>query len=180
MTPSKLLAPMAALAAVVILTSCGYMAIVPKKTYLFEVTNNLSDELLAPILVAPLAKDGKIFVGSYVSDEAEVQILTGDPAQLAGAIGDSATVAHGNDGPPGVLLAPGKSLTFRVLTSEPSVRVLSMVAPTKVPDNYVSTVISLGDSVSTKMDRFDIGHDEGTRTVSRVSTGVVSLSVREM
>lgn len=179
MAPSKLLAPMATLAVTVLLASCANIMMSPR-TYLFEVTNDLSDELLAPILVAPLAHDGKIFVDSYVSDEAEVQILTGDPGQLATAIGDSATVAHGNDGPPGVLLASGKSLTFRVVTSAPSVRVLAMVAPTVVPDNYVSTVVSLGDSVSTKMDRFDIGHDEGSRTVSRVSTGAVSLSVRGM
>ncbi len=197
MTPFKLLTRLAALAVTVLLASCGKMMtaaavaatvllascanlMTTPKTYLFEVTNELSDEFLAPILVAPLAQDGMIFVGSYVSDEAEVQILTGDPSQLADAIGYWATVAHGNDGPPGILLASGKSLTFRVVTDAPSVRVLAMVAPTKVPDNYVSTVVSLGDSVSTTLDRFDIGHNEGTRTVSRVSTGVVSLSVRGM
>ena len=80
--------------------------------YEVTVTNNLDEELLAPVLVAPVSEDGKIFVDRYVSKEAEHQILTGDPAMLVAVIGDEASVGHGMDGPPGVLLAPGKSITF--------------------------------------------------------------------
>lgn len=178
MIRSKLLSPLAALVAATLLTSCAGVGI--PRTYLFEITNNLPDELLAPILVAPAVHDRKIFVDSYVTDEAETQILSGDPSELVAVIGDTAVVAHGNDGPPGVLLAPGKSLTFRVITPYQSIRVLAMVAPTKVPDNYVSTVVSVVDSTSVKLDRFDIGHDERTKSVSRVAFGVVSLTIRDM
>jgi len=131
------------------------------------VTNNLKDELLAPILVAPAAADGEIFTMNYVTPEGEQQILTGDPARLAARIGPAAMVGHGTDGPPGVLLAPGKSVTFTIETDAPSVRVLAMVAPTKVPDNYVTNVVNLAgaDSAEAGLFRFDIGHDEGKNMI---------------
>lgn len=147
-------------------------------TYEVTVTNNLSDELLAPVLVAPANHDSAIFMKNYVSPEAEVQILTGDPGKLAGKIGMDATVAHGVDGPPGVLLAPGKSITFSVKTDMPSVRVISMVAPTKVPDNFVSAVVNLKTPLPVTLDRFDIGHNEGKQTVSYVSSGAATVTIK--
>jgi hypothetical protein len=54
-------------------------------------------------------------------------------------IGRKAMVGHGNDGPPGVLLALGKSIKIEVSGGKSNVvRVIAMTAPTKVPDNYVS------------------------------------------
>ena len=130
--------------------------------YTVTVTNNLDDELLAPILITSAGNDSKIFVGDYVTREAEEQILTGDPAMLAMRIGSDAMVGHGMDGPPGVLLAAGKSVTFEISSEADSVRVIAMVAPTVVPDNYVSNVVDLHAStfVTAALNRFDIGHDE--------------------
>ena len=150
-------------------------------SYEVTVTNNMEEELLAPILVAPVSEDGKIFVESYVSKEAEHQILTGDPGMLAAAIGDSAAVGHGDDGPPGVLLAPGKSVTFSISSETEQVRVLAMVAPTMYKDHYVTVVVSLGgDSMSIALDRFDIGHDEGRMAIEPMAEAVATVQISAM
>ncbi len=146
-------------------------------TYSVTVTNNLDQELLAPILIADAKYDTEIFDMGYVTPEAEHQILTGDPGKLAARIGPDAMVGHGEDGPPGVLLAPGKSVTFDITTEAHSVRVISMVAPTMVPDNYVTALVELGmgDMASASLDRFDIGHDEGTKTVKLVGEASATI-----
>ncbi|MGR3289622.1 MAG: hypothetical protein ACU0C9_00285, partial [Paracoccaceae bacterium] len=56
-------------------------------TYSVTVTYNLSQELLAPILITNVSNDSEIFLGAYVTPEAEDQILTGDPAMLVARIG---------------------------------------------------------------------------------------------
>ena len=50
-------------------------------------------------------------------------------------------------------------------TDATALRIIAMVAPTMVPDNYVSAVVNVaslmpGDSVTAPLTRFDIGHDE--------------------
>ena len=77
------------------------------------------------------------------------------------------------------LLAPGKSIKIKVSGGKSNVvRVIAMVAPTKVPDNYVSGLIVLGmDSRPTTLDRYDIGHDEGRKTTELVSAGAVLVTV---
>ena len=118
-----------------------------KSAFEVTVTNTMADELIAPFLVTGTGNDAHIFDGNYVTKEAEEQILTGDPAKLAARIGDGVTVGHGSDGPPGVLLAPGKSITFTVETDAEELRVIAMVAPTKVPDNYLTAVVSLKEAM---------------------------------
>ena len=165
----KYLFGLTAMAAVVGLTT-GVSLASSHMSYEVTVTNNMEDELLAPVLVAPVSEDGKIFVERYVSPEAEHQVLTGDPGMLAAAIGDEAAVAHGMDGPPGVLLAPGKSITFEVASHAEEVRVLAMVAPTMSEDHYVTAVVQLnGETMSVGLDRFDIGYDEGRKTIEPVA-----------
>lgn len=140
-------------------------------TYTVTVTNNMDKELLAPILITNVTNDGHIFMGDYVTPEAEEQILTGDPAKLAARIGPDAMIGQGMDGPPGVLLAPGKSVMFDIMTDAASVRIISMIAPTLVPDNYVTAVIDLGGVASAggHLVRYDIGHDEMTKVTTRVT-----------
>ncbi len=50
------------------------------------------------------------------------------------------------------------------------VRVISMVAPTEVPDNYVSAVFDLTGVMMAagQLPRFDIGHDEGTMKTTKL------------
>ena len=147
-------------------------------SYEVTVTNKMDKELLAPILVTPASEDGKIFVEKYVSKEAEHQILTGDPGMLAKAIGSGASVGHGKDGPPGVLLAPGKSVSFRISTGAKKLRVLAMVAPTMYKDHYVTAVVDFGGkAMSAGLDRFDIGHDEKRMTIAPVAKAVASVDI---
>lgn len=151
------------------------------ESYTITVTNNLDEELLAPILVTNAKNDGDIFDGGYVTTEAEEQILTGDPAKLAARIGgDMVAVGHGEDGPPGVLLAPGKSVTLMFETDASALRLIAMVAPTMVPDNYVSNVVDVHgkDMVSFDLNRFDIGHDEGTKMDMFVADAVASVTIK--
>ena len=132
------------LATAAIAVSAGAVA---AENYTVTVTNTMETELLAPILITNAANDAHIFEGHYVTKEAENQILTGDPKMLAERIGADAMVGHGMDGPPGVLLAPGESVTFDIMTDATSVRVLSMVAPTEVPDNRGSTYDSAASTI---------------------------------
>jgi len=141
-------------------------------TYSVTVTNNLDEELLAPILITNVSNDGEIFTGSYVTPEAEELVLTGDPTKLAARIGADAMVGAGTDGDKGVLLAPGQSVTFEI-----AVRVISMVAPTLLPDTYVTTVIDLTGGTGTfeaSLKRFDIGYDEGTKMISKFGDGMMA------
>ena len=78
-------------------------------SYTITVTNNLDEELLAPILVTDAGNDGHIFDGTYVTSEAEDQILTGDPKMLAMRIGEAmVAVGHGSDGPSGCSSCTGQ------------------------------------------------------------------------
>ena len=173
----KYLLGLSAIAAVIGLMTGANVALA-HTPYEVTVTNNMDEELLAPVLVAPVAEDGKIFVERYVSKEAEHQILTGDPAMLVATIGDDAAVGHGMDGPPGVLLAPGKSVTFEFGSHATEVRVLAMVAPTMYEDHYVTAVIPLnGMAMSVNLDRFDIGYDEGRMTIEPVAESVASVQI---
>ena len=173
----KYVSGLAALAAAVGLMA-GLGGASAQMSYEVTVTNKMDKELLAPILVAPVSEDGKIFAGKYVSKEAEHQILTGDPGMLAKAIGSGASVGHGKDGPPGVLLAPGKSVSFAISTGAKKLRVLAMVAPTMYKDHYVTAVVDLGGkAMDVSLDRFDIGHDEKRMTVAPVAKAAATVKI---
>ena len=139
-------------------------------TYTVEVTNDLSEsgELFAPIVVTRANDEHYLFDGSDVTPEAEHQILFGAPTTVVDAIGgDNAVADHGTDGDNMHLLALGKSLMFMepFNTDATALRIIAMVAPTMIPDNYVSAVVNVaslmsGESVTAPLTRFDIGHDE--------------------
>jgi len=139
----KLSLGLASVSMLSLIAATGALAQSMSHSYEVTVTNTMAHELIAPILTTGTAHDGAIFKDHYVTPEAEVQVLTGDPAKLAAAIGKDATIAHGEDGPPGVLLAPGKSVTFTVTTEAKEIRLFAMVAPTEKPDNYLTTTIAL-------------------------------------
>ncbi|HSM42723.1 MAG TPA: peptidoglycan-binding protein [Afifellaceae bacterium] len=126
--------------------------------YEVTVTNSMPTEFIAPVLVTGTDHDGAIFANHYVTPEAEAQVLTGDPAKLAARIGSDATVAHSDGGAPGVLLAPGKSLTFKVETAAEEIRVFAMVAPTEKPDNYLTATVKLAP-MDDKMDSMAMSKD---------------------
>ena len=144
----------------------GDMDMMDKASYTVEVMNDLAMEFFAPIVVTRVNDEHYLFDGSSVTAEAEHQILFGPPTMLVGAIGEGdATVFHGDAGPPGVLLPAGMSESGMFETDATALRIIAMVAPTMVPDNYVSAVVNVaslmsGDSVTAPLTRFDIGHDE--------------------
>jgi len=141
-------------------------------TYEIKVLNKMSGELIAPVLVADTKYDNKIFNGASVTAAAKVQVLTGNPAELAASIGAGANVAHGMDGSAGVLLAPGKTVTFRFETEAKDLRIFAMVAPTMVPDNYLTAIFDLSTAAFP-----DMMGDDKTATDSMATDNMASDSM---
>ena len=158
--------------------SAGAFAMDDDKSKTITITNLMTEELLAPVLIIPTRYDKKIFKGAYVSDEAEHQILTGDPAMLVEVIGKKSKVVHGTDGPPKVLLAPGKSVSIEVKASRrQNLRIIAMVAPTIYKDHFVTGIINVSAGIPLSLDRFDIGHDEGRKTTEYLSSAAALVTI---
>lgn len=168
---TRILALVAATAAV--LGGCAYLQ--PAKTgqaegkeYTVTVKNTLPGERLAPILIVGDANDGKIWTGNYVTPEAHTQFTTGNPGPLAAVLG-------GDQGQPGNL-GVGGAITFTFKTTARKARITAMVHPDRTPDNYVTALVDLSKSGTTALERFDIGDDEGRKTVQKVGpAGTVAI-----
>ena len=161
-------------------------------TYTVEVTNELADEPLAPIVVTRVNDELYLFDGMYVTDAAKEQILTGSPMMVLAAIGEGdAVFFHGmtpkpDDPTARVLLAPGDTAPGMFETGATALRIIAMVAPFSVPDNYVTAVVNVagltmfGDYVMAPLTRFDIGDDEMTmdimQTEADMDTGTVKIT----
>jgi len=130
------------------------------REYTITVKNTLAKERFAPILIVGDANDAKIWVGQYVSGEAHTQFTTGNPGPLAAVLG-------GDQGQPGGLPIGGE-VTFKFRTAARKARLTAMVHPDFTPDNYVTALIDLGAAGTTMLERFDIGDDEGRKTVLKV------------
>jgi len=130
------------------------------KEYTLTVKNTLARERFAPILVVGDADDRKIWVGSYVSPEAHTQFTTGNPGPLAAVLG-------GDQGQPGKL-GVGGEVTFTFRTTARRARITAMVHPDFTPDNYVTALVDLQAAGVTPLERFDIGDDEGRKSVVKV------------
>jgi hypothetical protein len=130
------------------------------REYTITVKNTLARERLAPILVVGDADDRRIWVGAYVSPEARTQFTTGNPNPLAMALGGDQTL-------PGKL-GVGEEVTFKFRTTASKARITAMVHPDVTPDNYVTALVDLGNGGTASLERFDIGDDEGRKTVVKV------------
>jgi len=156
----------------------GSMATAMAYEYTLRITNLMDEELLAPILVTSVRMDKHIFNDGYVTPEAQEQILTGDPGMLVKRIGRKAHVVHGSDGPPGVLLAPGKSVEITVEgRRHGGMRVIAMVAPTMKPDHFVTAVVNAQTMLPVTMERYDIGYDEGRKITQYVGGNAARIEV---
>ena len=162
-----------AAASTALLGACAYLQ--PEKVgqtegreYTVTVKNSLAKERFAPILIVGNADDGKIWVGKYVSSEAHTQFTTGNPGPLAAVLG-------GDQGQPGGL-GVGQEVTFKFKTNARKARLTAMVHPDFTPDNYVTGLIDLQAGGTTALERFDIGDDEGRKTVLKVGpAGTVTI-----
>jgi hypothetical protein len=131
------------------------------REYTITVKNTLAKERLAPVLVVGDADDRKIWVGGYVSPEAHTQFTTGNPGPLAAVLG-------GDQGQPGKV-AVGEEITFTFRTTAARARITAMVHPDFTPDNYVTALVDLKAVPATLvLERFDIGDDEGRKSVVKV------------
>ena len=156
-----------------LLSACGLFQ--PERTgqaegreYVITVKNSLAKERFAPILIVGDADDSKIWVGKYVSGEAHTQFTTGNPGPLAAVLG-------GDQGQPGKL-GVGEEITFKFRTTARKARLTAMVHPDVTPDNYVSALIDLSAGGTTLLERFDIGDDEGRKSVLKVGpAGTVTI-----
>lgn len=138
------------------------------RDYVITVKNTLASERLAPILVVGDADDRKIWIGEYVSPEARTQFTTGNPGPLASVLG-------GDQGQPGTL-GVGKEVTFTFKTTASKARLTAMVHPDVTPDNYVTALLDLRAGGATSLERFDIGDDEGRKSVVKVGpAGMVTI-----
>jgi hypothetical protein len=138
------------------------------REYTITVKNTLAKERFAPILVVGDADDRKIWVGSYVSGEARTQFTTGNPGPLAAVLG-------GDQGQPGKL-GVGEEVTFKFRTTARKARITAMVHPDVTPDNYVTALLELKPGGSAALERFDIGDDEGRKSVVKVGpAGTVQI-----
>jgi hypothetical protein len=131
-----------------------------EREYTITVKNTLAAEKFAPILVVGDADDRKIWVGDYVSTEARTQFTTGNPSPLAKSLG-------GDQTQPGKL-GVGQEVTFKFRTAASKARLTAMVHPDVTPDNYVTALLDLDAGGTIALERFDIGDDEGRRTVVKV------------
>jgi len=158
--------------AAAILQACAHTATQQAQSqgreYTITVKNTLARERLAPILVVGDADDRKIWVGAYVSPEARTQFTTGNPGPLAAVLG-------GDQGQPGKL-GVGEEVTFKFRTHAKKARLTAMVHPDFTPDNYVTALVDLRAGGTTSLERFDIGDDEGRKTVVKVGpAGTVTI-----
>jgi hypothetical protein len=189
----------AALLALLVLAGCGgdddgdmeEMMMPAPMGYKVTITNNLAEELFAPIVVTHASNDDLLFDDkNYVTEAAEHQILTGEPDELVAAIGEGVAVGHGSAGPPGVLLPSGESVVIMFNGDATALRILAMVAPTllkddgtpRYPDNFVSAVadVPMDAPVTVPLSRFDIGYDEMTMDITLVdddmTVGTVTIT----
>jgi len=162
-------------AVAVILSGCGLWN--PMKTvgqtegpqYTVTVVNALPGERLANILAVGDADESKIWVGDYVSAEAHTQFTTGKPGPLAEVLGGDLSIA-------GKVPVDG-TITFTFRSKASNLRITAMVHPDTTPDNYVTALVPLSAASATvALERFDIGDDEGRKTVQKVGpAGTVSV-----
>ena len=185
----------AALAALFLLAGCGgddeEEEMIPEETMMppeetttgeigckVTVTNNLMGKL-APVVVTHAFNDADLFTkGNYVTEAAEDQILRSWPCMVTEAIGEDAVSNHPTRPE---CLEENKVTMAAGAFSEPimfngdatALRIIAMVAPSEVPDYYVSAVVNVaalkmsGDYITAPLSRFDIGHDEMTMAITR-------------
>ncbi len=91
---------------------------------------------------------------------------------------DIATVGRSEAGPPGVLLPADESVIIEFEANATSLSVLAMVAPTTVLDNYLSNVVDVHATAETTimLNRFDIDHDENTKTNTRTGSDAATVT----
>lgn len=148
--------------------------------YNFTVTNNSTGGDIAPLIVLDAIKASPVmFTEEGAMTEAYVTtILEGDPRPMNGSMPDAvAGPVLGTSGPPGVYIANGETATADMFIFGNTLRFYAK-ASYDDGDHVVQGVYDISAGPGTiLLNRYDIGNDEGTNTLTLVEEGAVEVVI---
>lgn len=146
----------------------------------FTVTNNLPEGVIAPLIVLDAVKAGPVmFNDDGTMTEAYIAtILEGDPRPMNGTMPDAvAGPVLGTSGPPGVLIAAGETASADMFIFANVLRFYAKGDYTE-GDTVIQGVYDISAGPGTiLLNRYDIGHNEGTMEMTLVDEGVVEVVI---
>jgi len=148
--------------------------------YNITVTNNLPEGVIAPLIVLDAVKASPVMFNEdgSLSDAFISTILEGDPRPMNGTMPEAvAGPVLGTSGPPGVLIAAGETASADMFIFADVLRFYAKGDYTD-GDTVISGVfdISMGGG-TILLNRYDIGHSEGTNEITLVDEGVVEVVI---
>ncbi|SMY09353.1 hypothetical protein [Flavimaricola marinus] len=149
--------------------------------YNVTVTNNMPEgQVMAPLIVLDAVAAAPFLFnedGSFTEDYLNT-ILEGDPRPLNGKIGDGvAGPVLGTSGPPGVLIAGGETASADMFIFGNTLRFYAKGDYTE-GDTVISGVFDISTGGGTVLlNRYDIGHTEGTNEITLIDEGIVEVVI---
>ena len=147
--------------------------------YKITVTNN-SDTIIAPVIVLDAVKASPVMFkeDGTMSDAYVKTILEGDPRPMNGTMPEAvAGPVLGKSGPPGVLLAPGETASADMFIFANTLRFYAKGGYDE-GDWLISGVYDISTGGGTVLlNRYDIGHSEGTNEITMNAEGVVEVVI---
>lgn len=149
--------------------------------YHIRVTNMLPEgQTIAPLIVldATLAEPF-LFTDGKMSEDYVTTVLQGDPRPMNGKIGAGvAGPVLGKSGPPGVMIAGGEVAETDLFIESNTLRFYAKGSYGPGEDKVISGVhdISMGGGTFF-LNRYDIGHSEGTNEITLVDENVVKVEI---
>ncbi|RPE72131.1 hypothetical protein EDD53_1274 [Pacificibacter maritimus] len=148
--------------------------------YNISVTNNMAEGVIAPLIVVDAVKASPVMFTPEggLSEAFVTTILEGDPRPMNGTMPDAvAGPVLGKSGPPGVLIAAGETASADMFLFGDVIRFYAKGDYTD-GDSVISGVydISMGGG-TVLLNRYDIGHTEGTNEITLVDEGVVEVVI---
>jgi len=144
------------------------------------VTNN-SDSIIAPVIVLDAVQAAPVMFDAEgnMSEAYVTTILEGDPRPMNGTMPEAvAGPILGTSGPPGVLLAPGETATADMFIFANTLRFYAK-GDYEEGDSVISGVYDISTGGGTiLLNRYDIGHTEGTNEITLDAEGVVEVVIK--
>jgi len=150
--------------------------------YNVTVTNLMPEgKIIAPIIVLDdaLSQPFLFNEGGGLSEDFVTTILEGDPRPMNGKIGAGvAGPVLGKSGPPGVLINGGETATTDLYLLSNTLRFYAKAGYAPGSDYVISGVFDIAMGGGTVfLNRYDIGHNEGTNEVTLVEEAVVKVVI---
>ena len=150
--------------------------------YNVTVTNLMEPgNTIAPLIVvdAVLASPFMFNEDGTLSDDFVATILEGDPRPMNGKIGAGvAGPVLGSSGVQGVLIDGGETATTDMFIMSNTLRFYAKGSYGEGEDTVISGVHDIATGGGTiLLNRYDIGHSEGTNTITLVDEGVVRVVI---